>query len=62
MRPTRIAPTNLEDAKRDAKKFLHLIRGVFRYALGKTPDLPKDLKEMEAGIPAFFQFLLRYNS
>jgi hypothetical protein len=59
--PMRITPTNLKDAKREAKKFLHLIRGVFRQALGKTPDLPEDMKEMESEIPAFGQCLLGYN-
>jgi hypothetical protein len=59
--PMRITPTNLKDAKREAKKFLHIIRGVCRQTLGKTPDLPEDMKEMESEIPAFGQFLLSYN-
>jgi hypothetical protein len=60
-KPMRITPTNLKDAQREAKKFLHLIRGVFRQALGKTADLPEDMKEMEPEIPAFCQFLLGYH-
>jgi hypothetical protein len=56
--PMRITPSNFRDAKRESEKFLHLIRGVFRQALGKGPDLPESMKEMESEIPAFLQFLL----
>jgi hypothetical protein len=59
--PTRIKATNFKDAKSQSAKFLHLMRGTFRQALGKTPDLPGDMKEMELEIPAFGQFLLSYN-
>jgi hypothetical protein len=56
--PMRITPRNFRDAKRESEKFLHLIRGAFRQILGKAPDLPESMKEMESEIPAFLQFLL----
>ena len=56
--PMRITPSNFKDAKRESEKFLHLIRGVFRQALGKGPDLPESMKEMESAIPAFLHSLL----
>jgi hypothetical protein len=59
--PMRITPSNFKDAKRESEKFLHLIRGVFRQALGKNPDLPESMKEMEPEIPAFLYSLLTCN-
>jgi hypothetical protein len=56
--PLRITPTNFRDAKSEAQKFLHIIRGAFRQMLGKTPDLPEEMKKIELEIPAFSQFLL----
>ena len=56
--PMRIEATNFKEAKDEAGKFLHLIRGVFRQALGKAADLPEDMKEIEAEIPAFLDYLL----
>ena len=58
MMPRRITPTNFRDAKREALNFLYLIRGAFRQMLGKTPDLPEEMKGIESEIPAFSQFLL----
>ena len=48
--PIRIRPTNVSDAKKESAKFLYIIRGVFRRALGKTPDLPLYMKESESGL------------
>ncbi len=56
--PMRINVTNFEDAKDNAEKFLHIIRGVFRTALGKKPDLPGHMKKLEGEVPAFLHFLL----
>ena len=56
--PMRITPSDFRDAKRESEKFLYLIRGVFRQILGKAPDLPESMKEIESQIPAFLQFLL----
>jgi hypothetical protein len=60
--PMRITPTNLKAAKSESEKLLHIIRGVFRLALGKAPDLPEDMKEMEPEIPAHLHYLLNFNS
>jgi hypothetical protein len=57
----RITPTNFKDARRESEKLLHLIRGVFRQVLGKSPDLPQHMKQMEPEIPAFLEFLLNSN-
>jgi hypothetical protein len=58
MMPLRITLTNFKDAKREALKLLYIIREAFRRALGKTPDLPEEMKGIESEIPAFSQFLL----
>lgn len=49
--------TNFTEAKSEAEKFLKLQRAILRYILGKSPDLPEDMKVMEAAIPAFLHFL-----
>jgi hypothetical protein len=59
--PMRIKPTTFKEAKSQAVKYLHLIRGVFRQALGKTPDLPEHMKELESEIPAFQYDLLTHD-
>jgi hypothetical protein len=59
--PMRIKPTNFKDAKKEAEKFLYLVRGVLRQALGKTPDLPANMKEIESELPAFLFLLLDQN-
>jgi len=56
--PMPIGPTNFKEAKTAAERFLHLIRGVFRAASGKAPDLPGHMKEMEKEIPAYLHHLL----
>src|SRR5690348_15912818 len=56
--PMRITPRNFRDAKKESEKLLYLIRGVFRLILGKTPDLPESMKEMESEIAAFLHSLL----
>lgn len=56
--PMRIKATNFNDAKENAEQFLHIIRGVFRRASGKAPDPSEHMKETEAEVPAFLQFLL----
>jgi hypothetical protein len=56
--PMRINVTNFKDAKDNAEKLLHIVRGVFRTASGKAPDLPERLKEIEGEVPAFLHFLL----
>lgn len=55
--PMRINVSNFKDAKKESEKFLHLVRGVFRKMLGKSPDLPEHMKEIEGEVPAFLQFL-----
>lgn len=59
--PMRIKPVNFKDAKREAEKLLRLVRGVFRLALGRSPDLPHHMKQMDPELPAFLQFLLNNN-
>jgi hypothetical protein len=49
---------NFEDAKGEAVKLLRITRGVLRQCLGEAPELPECMKEMEAEIPAFLEFLL----
>jgi hypothetical protein len=56
--PVRIKSTNFKDAKARAEKWLHIIRGIFRVASGKAPDLPVHMKEMEKEIPAYLHHLL----
>ena len=56
--PLRITSTSFRDARRGTLKFLYIIRGAFRQVLGKTPDLPAEMREFESEIPAFSQFLL----
>jgi hypothetical protein len=60
--PIRVEANNFKDAKSESEKFLRIIRGLFRHALGKTPDLPEEMKEMESEIPAFLHSLLTHNS
>jgi len=55
--PMQIRSANFKDAKVEAEKLLRLTRGVFRQALGKAPDLPQEMKEMEQEVPAFLDFL-----
>ena len=55
--PMPIGPTNLEVAKSQSETLLHIMRGVFRQALGRSPDFPAHLKEMESEIPAYVRFL-----
>jgi len=59
--PMRIRPTDVADAKTESEKLLYIIRGVFRQALGKTPDLPEHMKELESEIPAFLHDLLTHD-
>jgi hypothetical protein len=59
--PMRIKATNVTDAKKESENLLHIIRGVFRQALGKTPDLPEHMEEMESEIPAVLHDLLTHN-
>jgi hypothetical protein len=49
---------NVVEAKREAAKLLELMRGVARVVLGKDPDLPAEMKAMEAEIPAYLHFLM----
>jgi hypothetical protein len=56
--PLRMTAINFKDARRDAEKLLHVIRGVHRLALGKKPDLPESMKRIESEIPAFLYDLL----
>ena len=56
-----IRPTNLEDAKRQSETLLHIVRGTFRQAVGKSPDLPEHLKQAESEIPAHLRFLRSQN-
>lgn len=49
--------TTFAEAKREAEKLLRLQRGICRFILGKSPDLPEDMKAMEAEIPAYLHFL-----
>lgn len=60
--PMRIRSTNFKDAKGEAEKLLRLIRGVFRQALRKAPNLPDYMKEADAEVPTFLDFLLTKSS
>jgi hypothetical protein len=56
--PMLIQATTFKEAKSQSEKLLHIIRGVFLQTLGKTPDLPEDMKEIELEMPAFLHYLL----
>jgi hypothetical protein len=58
--PMLIQATTFKEAKSQSEKLLHIIRGVFLQTLGKTPDLPEDMKEMESEIPAFLHHLFNH--
>jgi hypothetical protein len=60
--PVCIAAANFVEAKSQASKLLHMIRGVFRQASGKAPDLPEDMKEIESEMPALLHHLLTNNA
>src|SRR5438552_14763260 len=55
--PMPIRSTNLEDARSQSETLLHIMRNVFRQALGRSPDFPAHSKEMESEIPAYVQYL-----
>ena len=56
--PMLIKVTNFKDAKDNAEKLLHIVRGVFRTAEGKAPDLPEHMKGIEGEMPGFLHVLL----
>jgi len=58
--PFSIKAANLLEAKSQSAKLLHLLRGLFRQALGKAPDLPEDMKQIESEIPAFLNRCLTH--
>jgi len=51
---------NFLEVKSQSAKLLHLLRGLFRQALGKAPDLPEDMKQIESEIPAFLNRCLTH--
>ena len=56
--PLRIYVDSFKEARAAVEKLLYIQRSTFRKALGKPPDLPEDMKEMEKEIPAFLHYLL----
>jgi hypothetical protein len=49
--------TNLSDTRAGVRKLLHIIRALRRLSMGKSPDLPEHLKDIEAELPAYRNFL-----
>jgi hypothetical protein len=55
--PLKLVPTDIKEAEKGVESLLHILRGTLRMALGQNPDLPDHMKEVEAELPAYVNYI-----